>query len=83
MMDGCLPFTHVPLLPLQVLLMTHLMMKAGPKSKQKAVNNLNYMVGKIDGAKKGSGQPKAVKHCLVREDSSDDEDEPAVSLIKW
>jgi hypothetical protein len=66
-----------------ILLTTHLIMKAGQKSEQKAINNLNYMVGKIDGAKKGSGQPKSVKHCLVREDSSDDEEEPVLNLIKW
>ena len=53
--------------------------------EQKAINNLNYMLGQIKGAKKGKGaNNKRIKHCLQREDSSDDdEQQAAVPALTW
>ena len=44
--------------------------------------NLKYMASKIAGAVKGAHRPKRVKQCLLKEDSSDDEEEAAPRL-KW
>ena len=66
-----------------ILFVTHLIMKAKPKKEQKAINNLHYMAGKIAGSKKKKGGSHRIKHCLQREDSSDEEEHPAVQLIKW
>ena len=68
-----------------ILFLTHLMMKAGPKDERKAICNIKYAVGEIAGAKRGSaGKPKRVKHCLLREDSDEEEEAPAQALLlKW
>ena len=58
-----------------VLLVTHEMMKGLPRCQRKAINNLTFMTGEIAGASKGRGMPKTMKHCLQKEDSSDDDDE--------
>ena len=44
--------------------------------------NLFYMNSKIKGASKAGQRPKRVKHCLIREDSSDEEEAPP-PLLKW
>ena len=58
-------------------------MKCQPKSKRNPLCNLHHMMGKISGAKKGVGNPKTVKHCLIPEDSSDEEEAPAPKKLKW
>ena len=40
------------------------------------------MNSKIKGASKAGHRPKRVKHCLIREDSSDEEEAPP-ALLKW
>ena len=65
-----------------ILAVTHAEMKNSPKKQQRAICNLNYMMGKIAGSKKKKGGSHRVKHCLVREDSSDD-DEVAELRLKW
>ena len=68
-----------------ILFVTHVIMKSHKKDEQKAINNLNYMLGQIKGAKKGKGaNNKKIKHCLQREDSSDDdEQQAAVPALTW
>ena len=65
-----------------IALVTHAEMKNSPKEQQRAICNLTYMTTKIAGSKKKSSRPAAVKHCLVREDSSDD-DEVAALALNW
>ena len=64
-----------------ILLVTHEEMKSTPKDQRKAICNLHYMVGQIAGVKKAVGNPKTVKHCLLREDSSDDDDGLPLTLM--
>ena len=66
-----------------ILLVTHEEMKCQPKSKRNPLCNLHHMMGKISGAKKSSHRPKTVKHCLLPEDSSDEEEAPAPKKLKW
>ena len=69
-----------------ILLVTHEMMKTAPKPQQKAICNLVYMTGEIAGKKKkiGGAKPHKVKHCLLREDSDDDDEVPAPRpQLKW
>ena len=63
-----------------ILLVTHEEMKNTPQERRKAICNLNFMVGEIAGASKGTGRPRTVKHCLVREDSDDDDDDLPTAL---
>jgi hypothetical protein len=58
-------------------------MKNSPQEKRKAICNLHFMTGKIAGAKKKKGGTHTVKHCLIREDSSDDEDGLPLGPLKW
>ena len=52
---------------------THMILKANP-AQEKPTFNLKYMNSKIKGASKAAYRPKRVKHCLIREDSSDEEE---------
>ena len=61
--------------------MTHIILRSRPE-EQKPMYNLFYMNSKIKGASKAGKRPKRVKHCLIREDSSDEEEAPP-SLLKW
>ena len=65
-----------------ILVVTHAEMKNSPKERRRAICNLKYMTVKIAGGKKKVGGRHTVKHCLVREDSSDDDDVKELAL-KW
>ena len=59
-----------------ILLVTHMILRAGGnRAEKKPKHNLTYMNSKIAGAGKGSKQPSKVTHCLLKEDSSDEEEE--------
>ena len=64
-----------------ILFVTHIILRSRPE-EQKPMYNLFYMNSKIKGASKAGKRPKRVKHCLIREDSSDEEEAPP-SLLKW
>jgi len=67
-----------------IAFVTHLIMKAGPVSEQRAINNLKHVTGLIAGASKKASRPKRLKHCLQKEDSDDDDEAPpAVPMLKW
>ena len=63
-----------------ILFVTHVVLKSGDPSEQKPMYNLKYMASKIAGAVKGAHRPKRVKQCLLKEDSSDKEEEEVPRL---
>ena len=63
-----------------ILLVTHEEMKGTPRERRKPVCNLKYMTTKIAGGKRKLGRPTTVKHCLIRDDSSDSDDDTTLRL---
>jgi hypothetical protein len=69
-----------------ILLVTHVEMKCLPQRQRNPLCNLHHMIGKIAGGKKGVGgktRGRTVKHCLLPEDSSDEEEARAPKKLKW
>ena len=67
-----------------ILFVTHMIMKDDPNPyNQKRTYNLNYMNSKVAGARRDGkkGRPKRIKHCLMNEDSSDEDD--AQLALTW
>ena len=67
-----------------ILFVTHMIMKDDPNpDNQKRTYNLNYMNSKVAGARRDGkkGRPKRIKHCLMNEDSSDEDD--AQLALTW
>ena len=70
-----------------ILLVTHEETKCKPKTERKPMYNLHHMVSQIAGGKKvgknkAGKKPKTVKHCLLPEDS-DDDDDSAPAQLTW
>ena len=61
-----------------IIFVTHMIMKDDPNP-----DNLNYMNSKVAGARRDGkkGRPKRIKHCLMNEDSSDEDD--AQLALTW
>ena len=67
-----------------ILVITHVITAQGPAAEKKAHLNLKFMnqrIGKMPKNSKG-GRPKNLKHCLIREDSSDEEENGPLQL-EW
>jgi hypothetical protein len=67
-----------------ILLVTHVIIAHRPAEEKKAHLNLKFVNGQISKMPKNKkgGRPKNLKHCLLKEDSSDEEDNGPLQL-QW